>query len=427
MTRGAGSRRWRVAALETCGSLLLVLILFSLFMVSLHAMFPEGTPLKELVGEEEKLGPARYAGGRQAEATLSSLKRDVRFRRGNSVAWGGASKGMSLFSQDAVQTLDHSGATISFGPSDHLQLGSNSLIVVTRLNAEDEAGPRSYRVQVDGEVRGNLSAGRKLGLELRAAGHLARISSGAARFHVAPMGKDSAGFAVYQGEAQLEGKGRMIRVPANYGVLLRKGVVVDGPAPLPAAPTVGEGRALYRYRLLPPVVRFRWAGPDGDFHFQLARDPHFAKCLIDEKLSSRGTPPGGERGGLTHEFATGKLSQGNYYWRVSRIEEGREGAFSKAGECELVQVLAAPKLSVNFPSGQQAVGLFVLSGTAPAGSKVFVEGVEVEIDGDGGFSQTLSLKPGVNLIRVEAVDGAGNVSYASRIVYGGSQGKIILQ
>jgi hypothetical protein len=396
------TRFWRELALEAGGTLLLVLALFWLFIVLLYALFPSGTPLRELIqGSPESSNPA----GRNPEATLSALRRDVRFRRANSIAWGGASEGMQLYSQDAVQTLDRSGATIAFNARDQLSVGSNSLVVVTRLNARDEAGPRSYRVQVAGELRGSLSSIRKLQLEVATAGHLARVKPGAARFRIVPNDDNSASLSVYSGELQiLDGRG--VRVPANFGVTLREGTPVGGALPLPPAPLLqGAQPALYRYRLLPPLIRLAWSGGDGEYHFQLATDARFESPLVDQRLAAP-------------EFVTGKLAGGGYYWRVSRMEQGREGSFSATGRCDLQQLLQAPALSVSFPPQSAPAGPYTLSGRAEPGSRVFVDGAEVAAQGAGGFQHLGVLKPGVNLIRVEALDPAGNASYASRIVYG---------
>jgi hypothetical protein len=405
MTASKGPGNWRSFACEALGSLFMVLVLFCLFILFLYAMFPSGTPLKELM--ESRLEPAqgRYPGERRPEATLTALYRDVRFRRGNSIVWGGATAGMQLYSQDAIQTFDRSGAGISFGAKDRLQVGSNSLVVVTRLNSEAEAGPRSYRVQVDGDVSATLSAARKLRLEVAAAGHLARIVPGAARFRVIRNGVDSASLAVYAGEARIAGKGGTVRVPANYGVTLRNGRAAGPVLPLPAPPLLGGAeKALYRYRLLPPRVRFTWSGPAGIYHFQLARDPRFKSCTVDEKLRAT-------------EFVSGKLEQGSYFWRVSRVEEGREGGFSRTGRCQLVQVLKPPELEVSFPPERVPAGPYLLSGSMEPGGRVFVDGIEVASE-SGKFRRELQLRPGVNLIRVEALDASGNASYASRVVYG---------
>ena len=106
---------------------------------------------------------------------------------------------------------------------------------------------------------------------------------------------------------------------------------------------------------------------------------------------------------------------------MSRVEEGREGPFSRVGRCRLVQLLKSPQLWVGFPPEGAAAGPYTLFGSMEQGSRVFVDGVEVASDGEGGFRRELRLKPGVNLIRVEALDPAGNASYASRIVYGRAQ------
>ena len=401
-------RRWAALLGEALGSLLLVLALFSLFILFLYAVFPSGTPLKEMV--ESRLEPVQGKSPvkRQVEATLTGLTRDVRFRRGNSIVWGGASEGMPLYNQDAVQTFDRSGASISFGASDQLNVGSNSLVVVTRLNASDETGPRNYHVQVDGELRGSLSAGMKVRLELAAAGHLARIAPGDARFRIASNGGNSSSLAVYAGELRVEGEGRTVRVPANFGVTLTRGVAVGAVVALPSAPLLGEsGEAVYRYRLLPPRVRFSWSGQPGDYHLQLSREAAFDNCLVDQRLGE-------------HEFVTGKLDPGSYFWRVSRLDGGREGAFSAVGHCELRQMLNAPRLQVDFPPESAKAGPYRLSGRTEPGVRVFVDGTELESSPPGEFVQEVRLKAGVNLLRVEAMDAAGNASYASRIVYGRS-------
>jgi hypothetical protein len=393
----------RVLSLEACATLFLVLLLFCAFLVLLYAVFPSGTPLKELF--EGSLDPASAYAARSPEATLSGVRRDVRYRRGSSIAWSGADEGLKLYSQDAVQTLDRSGATIAFGSRDRLSLGSNSLVVVTRLDTGDESGERSYRVQVAGEVRGNLSAARKLQLEIAAAGHLARLKSGAARFRLTPNDDNSASLAVYAGELQFVG-GAGVRVPANYAVTLKQGAPVGKVLPLPPAPQIlGPQPARYSYRQLPPQLRLAWSGPAGSYHLQLSRTQRFETLLLD--LSVEGT-----------EYRTDSLTKGSYFWRVSRREEGREGPFSSTGRCQLEQRASPPGLTVDFPPERTAAGPYRLSGSSEPGSRVFVDGIEIPAGEDGGFSYSGELKPGVNLIRVEALDQAGNASYASAIVYG---------
>ena len=405
MKGGTGIRKLLLLAAETAASLFLVLSLFWLFIVFLDAIFPSGPPLKELITSRSDQIPAKDAAGRRPEAALASLQRDVRCRRGNSVAWGSAREGMLLYNHDAVQTFDRSGATISFAPKDLLALGSNSMVVVTRLNEKVQGGARSYRVHVEGELRGTLSGSKKVRMEVAAAGHLARIVPGAARFRFTPNGDDCASLAVYAGEARIQGRDGTVRVPAYYGITLRRGVPAGPAVPLPEAPRLKDRKLLYKFRLLPPRVRFTWSGGAAEYHFQLAKDPGFKKPLLDRKV----TDP---------ELVWGYLDAGSYFWRVSRIEEGREGAFSPAGRCELQQLLKPPGLKVEFPPESGTAGTFRMTGSAEPGSRVFVDGVEVPAGEEGEFAHELQLRPGVNLIRVEAVDPAGNASYASRVVHG---------
>lgn len=395
----------RALATEALGSLLLVVVLFTLFMFFLYAIFPAGTQLKELVRDGMEKDGGIPAAENKPEATLFSLYRDVRFRRGNAVEWGGAKAGMQLYDQDAVQTLDAARAAISFGGRDRLSVGSNSLVVVTRLNPGDDTGERSYRVQVAGDVTGTLSSA-DLGLELASAGHVARILPGKARFRLTREGDSAANLAVFEGEAQLASEGRVIRVPAQYGVKLVNGVPVGSALRLPAPPRLETENARYRYRLLPPRVTFAWKGSAPGYRFQLSPDERFRRCLVDEKVAAP-------------RFATGKLDSGSYFWRVSGLRDGLEGGFSRTGRCRLEQVLKAPQLKVQFPEQRASAGPFLLTGSLEPGSRIYVNGTEAVSDGSGGFRHEVVIKPGVNLLRVEAVDATGNASYASRVVYGG--------
>ncbi|MBJ6799368.1 hypothetical protein [Geomonas propionica] len=392
-------------AAETAVALLLVLVLFWLFILFLFAVFPSGTPLKELVSDSGEPSPLARNGVKRPEAALQSLVRDVRCRRGDSVAWGDASEGMLLYNRDAIQTFDRSGATISFAPGDALAMGSNSMMVVTRLNETLEGGPRSYRVHVEGELRGHFSGAKRVRLEVATAGHLARVVPGASRFTFTPLGDNASSLVVHSGEVRVQGEDGVVRVPARFGITLRRGVPLGPAQRLPGSPRLKNDNLLYRYRQLPPRVRFNWTGGEGVYHFQLSSEPRFGKVLLDSRVT--GT-----------EFNAGLLDAGNYYWRVSRIEEGREGPFSRTGRCRLQQLLDPPQLRVDFPPSTVGVGGFRLTGRCQPGSAVYVNGTAGAMAEDGSFSYEIELRSGVNLIRVEAVDQAGNASYTSRVVYG---------
>ena len=73
-----------------------------------------------------------------------------------------------------------------------------------------------------------------------------------------------------------------------------------------------------------------------------------------------------------------------------------------------------PKLEVAFPGGIVNSGEIAITGSTEPGTRIIVGGTEVEVDDVGRFTHLLKLNKGVNLVVVEAVDGAGNVAYSSR-------------
>lgn len=398
----------KVAALsaETCVTLLLVVGAYLLVMFLLNTLFPLGTPLKEWMGRPDTRLHGRGAADPGIDAVLSELVREVRFRRGNSVAWGGAEEGMPLFNHDAVQTLDRAGARISFGDKNRLELGSNSMVLVERVKKQESAGTRRYRVRVQGDIQGSLVSSPKLKLELETAGHVALIGERAVEFRVVTEGVDSSSISIFSGEAELLGPGKTLVITANQGVSLKKGSPAAGPYPLPLPPELeGCRNGAFSYRILPPRLRFTWKGPAGEYRFQLSRWSHFADKVFDVKVNST-------------LFTTTELQKGSYYWRVSRIEEGRQGRFSAVGRLEIMQRLNPPPLYVLFPEGESPVGAFLLKGSTEPGSRVFLDGQEIPTGYSGEFEREVTLLPGVNLIRLEALDQAGNASYRSRVVYG---------
>ncbi|UFS68562.1 hypothetical protein LPW11_11600 [Geomonas sp. RF6] len=406
MTRLRGWKKGAALAAEAVASLFMVLASFGLFMAILYHFFPTGTPLREFI-EDEGSGASRPGPEeKKPQATLASLLRDVRCRRGNSVAWGAARTGMPLFTQDAVQTFDRSEACILFNSRDQLTLGSNSLVLVNGGWDAEEQGARTVRVAVSGDVRGRISGSGKVTLELSAAGRVARIGGKGADFRITHKTSRSATLTVYAGEAEVVGARGGVRVTPNHGVLLTPGSRGVTTFQIPGAPLpTGPGRTLYRFRELPPKLEFSWTGAKGEYHFQLAKDERFQRLVKDLRVDDP-------------RCTVGFMEQGVYFWRVSRVEQGAEGPFGRTGRIELQERTARPTLKVEFPPKQMETESCTVTGSTDPGIRIYVNGTEAETSGDGSFSATVALKRGVNLMRVEAVDEAGNASYASRVVYG---------
>jgi hypothetical protein len=424
--------RWSAEAI------LAVIVVLAFFLVSMQVLvlfFPAGTAIRELVEREGFNLPGDLSGSANRDlrmdrngedeglsasihssAVVRRMRNTVKGKRAGMVAWEDANIGMRLYSKDAIQTFPRSAAFISFDEAGHLELGENTLVIIGHLDRDLlKEKKRSVLVMVDGELRGRIAADgpESMNVEIATPSATTVITSGEngqdqAEFKVSVNPDKSSTITVFQGSAEVGSKGRKVRVEANQGVTVNLGKLPGAPQALPSppVPVSPSGNGIFYYRDLPPEVRFTWkanAGSDA-YRFVLARDPEFREVMEEERISK-------------DIFTHGNLTEGNYYWRVSRLTGWKEGAFSKARMIRVVKDLDPPTLQVRFPG--ETVDLnqkTVLTGITEPGAHVFVQGEPVPIDRIGGFEHPLKLKPGINIVVVEAVDAAGNVAYHSDMV-----------
>ena len=76
-----------------------------------------------------------------------------------------------------------------------------------------------------------------------------------------------------------------------------------------------------------------------------------------------------------------------------------------------------PALRVVFPTLPVLDDRVLVEGTAESGAVVFIGDTEVRTAVSGEFAHEVSLERGVNVVVVEAVDAAGNVTYRSKLVH----------
>ena len=416
----------------------LALVFFSLFLGLLRMAFPSGSSVKDVTKREAFLAPADLAdrsvrdllfasGGDEPDtashgnvaAVLTRMKNGVKSKRMDAIAWAAAREGLTLYERDAVQTFSRSQALIDFDDRSSIAMGENSLVIIRRFEQDPtHREKRSFLVMVDGELRGTIgpSDGQSAYLEVALPSGLARIQSsqaadGEAEFKITVQPDQSSTIAVYRGVAEVAANGQTVRVEANQSSTVVLDQAPTAPIPLPAKParTSPAEPGLFSYRDLPPRIRFAWTAADGigRYRFVLARDRDFHDVVDEERLSSPA-------------FTHGNLKHGEYYWRVSAWDGEREGPFSDAGTVRVVEDREPPALDVRFPPKATAPGRYTLSGTAEPGARVLVGGEAVRLSKTGEFSYPLPIRPGVNVIVVEAIDEAGNVAYRSELVNGKS-------
>jgi hypothetical protein len=417
-------------ATEIAVMLLLVLVFFAILTTLLFSLFPSGISLTQILDQKSgsqstqrtKSGWAALldfgAAGAiaQAVATLSRTGNEVMSKGANSIAWSRAREGMQLGDHDAVQTFKNSSAQINFDSRNYLTMGSNSLVIIKRIEKGAVGNiRRSAVVVVDGELQGHVASGAQNPLELKFTTPAAGVkvlsgSSGAnADFRISVNPDHSSTVVVFKGQAEVTAQGRTVLVGSNSGLTVKAGEAPGKPMALlapPSAMTPADGTVI-RYREFPGPVVLKWTDvQEADaYHLQVARDRDFQQLLIDEKLEGS-------------SYRHGNLRQGGYFWRVGSIRNGIEGERGKGWRLGTLQDLTPPSLEVAFPKEPVESVVFLVAGTAEPGCRVFIRGAEVATDAAGAFSCELPAQPGrsQNLVTVEAVDEAGNVSYRSQYV-----------
>lgn len=398
--------------------LLLVLLFFAIFTTLLFRFFPSGVSLTQILQQGEVADPKgerRVLGidgaTEPAAAKLSETSNEVKSRHASSIAWGKARTGMSLFDRDAVQTLEKSTARIRFDSRNYVTLGSNTLVIIKKMEKSRlSQEKRAAWVIADGVLSGRLDTAK---LEITTPTAVARLNTtqgrgGGTDFRLSINPDQSSSVAVYRGGAEVSAQGQTVRIGENRGVTVRQGeaprVVNLLPPPSRMMPANGE---VIAYRDQPAPIRFSWEPPTGatSFHLQLSSDKAFRNIFFERQVNES-------------RFTHGNLKKGVYYWRVSSISDGLEGKQGKTMQLEVSQRLSPPPLKVIFPAGAVKADRFILRGTTSRGITVFVGGKQVETDGQGAFSCEVVIRPGMNLVTVEAFDAAGNAAYKSQYVQG---------
>jgi hypothetical protein len=421
---------------EATLSVLIALVFFLAFLALLYLLFPSGTTFSDMVRDaDRRFLPGEDALGRSLlvsdgqhayegfqdganAAFLAVVRNKVKSKAATEIAWTKAAEGMRLYDRHAVQTFDRSSAVIKFDDRNQLNVGDNSLVVIKRL----ERNPvfrerRSFLVVVDGELRGTIAASTESALffEIETPGAVTRIRTrdikeGKVDFRISVDPEDKSSFiAMLRGSAEVEAGGQSVVVGSNTSTVVTPGGMPSEPQALPEPVmlhTPADDAVLY-YRDLPPRISFSWqpVPAASGYIFMLGRDPLLSDIVIEERLSRP-------------SFLHGNLKGGTYYWRVSAPRSGQQSLSSETRRITLLQDGIPPLLTVEFPPPTVEGDEGVVRGAVESGCRVYVMGKPAATDRSGRFSHRITLRHGINIIVVEAVDAAGNTTYRSQLVNG---------
>jgi hypothetical protein len=410
------------------------LAFFAMLLAFLRSIFPAGPGLRE-VATREGFNPAAAMAERTvrdllltsgsgetrlgaetwaAAAVLMRMTNTVKHRPVDAISWSWGRQGERLRDGDAVQTFDDSTARIQFSEGNVLDMSQNSLVVIQRTERDPvRSEVHSQLVMVGGELRGTVGAGGGASaVDVSLPGGVVKIRSGTrdradAQFKISTTEHRGSTIAVYRGVAELDANGRTLRLPPNFASTVSPDGAVAKPVPLPARPVLVEPVKDRTYTVGDRMekLRFSWKGARSvdTYHVVIARDPGFDNVVYDAHV---GTP----------ELRYGNLARGTYYWRVSSVVGGLEGAYSESARLNVVQAREPLALEVHVSQKERQSHTVTLAGRTEPGAKVFVRGRRIPVTATGSFQFTLELDPGSNVVVVRAEDHDGNVAYRSELV-----------
>jgi len=410
-------RTMLVSSSEMLLAVAVVLVLGLVFMGILIVSFPEGSGLIQVYDSvvDKRSGTAQLdmTEAPVFVARLTHVERQVRDRPASAIAWRSAHEGTDLENRHTVQTRARSRASISILGESSLELGEESLIVIKR--PERRRGTRERRAELvilGGSVRGTLGGAVDVStpVDLVTPGGEAQIVPGSGdetEFSVTVGDDNSSTFSLFSGVAQIRTGDGMTELRANEAVTLSRDGTVATRVALPDPPVLlepSDGLVL-SHGSVAPEVEFAWDGPAPgyEFMFVLARDPDFRQIVHSEQLA--GT-----------RFTHGNLTHGRYYWQVRTLEGLVESRPSRTRELTIVTDVAPPRLEVQLPDRVDGTDRVTLRGVTEPGAELWIAGERIEAAGDGEFEHDLTLRPGMNMIVIEAVDASGNSSYHSQYV-----------
>ena len=426
------ARRFAKNTFEIPLVLLAVFAAFILLFNFLNYVFPHGSSLRYMVDDSQILGrpgdlfkndpslQVEYDGRQEnlksednIAARITSIKRKVKSKAADKIAWSNARSGLALYSRDAVQTFENSSARIQFDRENYINLGENALVIIKKMEDDPILREKVTRLIVfSGELSGKISSSKqnRMRMEINAAGASARLTSASSdepaliKFKI--NADKTSTVTVLKGEAIVTSNETKKLVKRDEAIQIsNQGSTNVEIPPEQVNPITPRRDALFRFKDIPPTVKFSWDKIEdaNEYELVIARDKNFNDIISRKKLD------------VTY-VESKTFGEGNYFWRVRGKRGALDGPFSDARTFSIVEDNEPPQLVVNLPPDTYGKSQFTVTGTSEPGTVMFINNDPVTIKANGTFSHVINFQPGSNTIVVESIDKAGNVTYKSKIV-----------
>ncbi len=346
-------------------------------------------------------------------ARFTTLEGSVKVKPVGTFEWVTADRSMVLKKSDLVRTGPGAAAEITFFDGTVVHVRPDSLITIEETSEDPSTKARKVAWHISsGEVNFQTVRKNVPGSETEVSTPTARGTVGEnsnAAIRVAETGDSD--FRLFAGSGRLETKSGQ-----TYDLASSEGVKVDasgkaGPkVGLPAMPTLLAPPHQAEITYPNPNVAttlLAWKAVEGatGYHVMVDYSAYFNRPLVDRK-------------GLRDSSVELRgLDVGKYYWRVAAIDKnGEEGDFSAFARFTVASAAGStrgdgppPPLVIESIDTRQNI-LHVKGRTEP-GATVTVNGLRIEVDGDGSFTDYIPLEsPGRQMVVIRATGLNGGVN-----------------
>lgn len=337
-------------------------------------------------------------------AVLKEKRGTVQKRPPDLLRWDDAALLQELIEKDRVRTLSRSYGNIQFVDGSSLRMDENALIVIESSKKDVMKNTSAADILV---LEGDVSAlirSLSSGTPLRVSSPGVQTGVRSRHFMAGRDADRTARFSNYDGELDVSAAGRTVKLNVNEGTRVKSGAAPENPRKLPDTPVPVEprpGRSLFT-----DSIDFSWRPLPGaeSFRVEIAEDPAFrsvVKTLVSTGNGARWSDP----------------ENGTYFWRVRAGDRDRlQGPFTAPSAFTVRKDHTPPFLEWIVPASDTAVSgdRLRIRGRAEPGAAVFAGGDTLTLSPGGAFEADVRVAPGSGMLRITAVDSAGNRSAISR-------------
>jgi hypothetical protein len=360
--------------------------------------------------------------GAGAQANFIAVQGSVEYRRGESGAWEEAHNRVPLRAGDYVRTSDGASADIMFADGTLYTVRANTQFIVSRGSGEASPGVLGgFSGSGGGEQAIQMKYGwvelntASRGSQVKTPGATARVNQDSEAFVTFDKESNRGRFGAFRGGMELATPGGLTRDVKELQQVTQTGDLLSQPERLPGRPEPREptdNLELDLGQVQTLVLSWSPVPNSARYALQVSRTHLFVDNLVNVENRSKPRATLGLRG------------EGTFYWRVAAFARGgAQGPWSRPQKFRVAAVKNAgekpqtpPELDLDDVKSYG--NIFIVAGRSDPGSRIEVNGEQVNVGVDGSFTTTVQLtKEGWSLIEVRARDRWGSQTLRRRRVF----------